>query len=144
MVSVINTITYILNSTCSHLRPERNLCPVGRVECRKRSRSCSSPHVGCFSTILVSGQKHTRCFNCDLFDLTVVQFVIGSYLEPILTGSTLSISPFAVMFMVFLWSLLWGLTGAFIGVPILVAVLTVCRQLPSMQWLTVMLSGGKG
>ena len=27
---------------------------------------------------------------------------------------------------------------------ILVAVLTVCRQLPSMQWLTVMLSGGKG
>lgn len=76
--------------------------------------------------------------------LTVVQFVIGSYLEPILTGSTLSISPFAVMFMVFLWSLLWGLTGAFIGVPILVAVLTVCRQLPSMQWLIVMLSGGKG
>jgi len=75
--------------------------------------------------------------------LTAVQFVIGSYLEPILTGSTLSISPFAVMFMVFLWSLLWGLTGAFIGVPILVAVLTVCRQLPSMQWLTVMLSGDK-
>jgi predicted PurR-regulated permease PerM len=52
-------------------------------------------------------------------------------------------SPFAVMFMVFLWSLLWGLTGAFIGVPILVAVLTVCRRLPSMRWLTVMLSADK-
>ncbi|MFN4143774.1 AI-2E family transporter [Aestuariivirga sp.] len=76
--------------------------------------------------------------------LTAVQFVIGSYLEPILTGSTLSISPFAVMFMVFLWSLLWGLTGAFIGVPILVAVLTVCRRLPSMNWFTVLLAGGKG
>jgi len=76
--------------------------------------------------------------------LTAVQFIIGSYLEPILTGSTLSISPFAVIFMVFLWSMLWGLTGAFIGVPVLVAVLTVCRRLPSMQWLTVMLDGGKG
>jgi AI-2 transport protein TqsA len=76
--------------------------------------------------------------------LTVVQFIIGSYLEPVLTGSTLSMSPFAVMFMVFLWSLLWGLTGAFIGVPILVAVLTVCRRLPSMRWLTVMLSADKG
>lgn len=76
--------------------------------------------------------------------LTVVQFIIGSYLEPVFTGSTLSISPFAVMFVVFLWSLLWGLTGAFIGVPVLVAVLTVCRRLPSMQWLTVLLSGGKG
>jgi predicted PurR-regulated permease PerM len=76
--------------------------------------------------------------------LTVVQFVIGSYLEPVFTGSTLSISPFGVMFVVFLWSMLWGLTGAFIGVPILVAVLTVCRQVPAMQWLTVMLAGGKG
>jgi predicted PurR-regulated permease PerM len=75
--------------------------------------------------------------------LTVVQFIIGSYLEPVLTGSTLSMSPFAVMFMVFLWSLLWGLTGAFIGVPILVAVLTVGRRLPSMRWLTVMLSADK-
>jgi predicted PurR-regulated permease PerM len=75
--------------------------------------------------------------------LTVVQFIIGSYLEPIFTGSTLSISPFAVMFVVFLWSMLWGLTGAFIGVPVLVAVLTVCRRLPSMRWLTLMLAGGK-
>lgn len=79
-----------------------------------------------------------------LVALTVVQFVIGSYLEPVFTGSTLSISPFAVMFVVFLWSMLWGLTGAFIGVPVLVAVMTVCRQIPAMQWLTVMLSGGKG
>lgn len=78
-----------------------------------------------------------------LVALTVVQFIIGSYLEPVFTGSTLSISPFAVMFVVFLWSMLWGLTGAFIGVPVLVAVMTVCRQIPSMQWLTVMLSGGK-
>ena len=78
-----------------------------------------------------------------LVSLTAVQFVIGSYLEPVFTGSTLSISPFAVMFVVFLWSMLWGLTGAFIGVPILVAVMTVCRQIPSMRWLTVMLSGGK-
>jgi len=76
--------------------------------------------------------------------LTIVQFIIGSYLEPVFTGSTLSISPFAVMFVVFLWSMLWGLTGAFIGVPILVAVLTICRRLPSMHWLTVMLAGGKG
>jgi predicted PurR-regulated permease PerM len=47
------------------------------------------------------------------------------------------------MFVVFLWSMLWGLTGAFIGVPVLVAILTVCRQLPSMRWLTLMLAGGK-
>ncbi|WP_290544065.1 AI-2E family transporter [Aestuariivirga sp.] len=79
-----------------------------------------------------------------LVSLTAVQFVIGSYLEPVFTGSTLSISPFAVMFVVFLWSMLWGLTGAFIGVPVLVAAMTVCRQIPAMRWFIVMLSGGKG
>lgn len=79
-----------------------------------------------------------------LVSLTVVQFIIGSYLEPIITGSTLSLSPFAVMFVVFLWSLLWGLTGAFIGVPILVAVMALCRQSPQMSWFTVLASGGKG
>lgn len=79
-----------------------------------------------------------------LVALTVVQFIIGSYLEPVFTGSTLSVSPFAVMFVVFLWSMLWGLTGAFIGVPVLVAVMIVCRQIPSMRWFIVMLSGGKG
>lgn len=79
-----------------------------------------------------------------LVSLTVVQFIIGSYLEPVFTGSTLSVSPFAVMFVVFLWSMLWGLTGAFIGVPVLVAAMTVCRQVPSMRWFTVMLSGGRG
>ena len=47
--------------------------------------------------------------------------------------TTLSISPFGVMFVVFLWSMLWGLTGAFIGVPIkvgrdTVGVLTVDRD----------------
>lgn len=78
-----------------------------------------------------------------LVSLTIVQFVIGSYLEPVFTGSTLSISPFAVMFVVFLWSMLWGLTGAFIGVPVLVAVMTLCRQIPAMRLLTVMLAGGR-
>jgi AI-2 transport protein TqsA len=79
-----------------------------------------------------------------LAGLTVVQFVIGSYLEPTFTGSALSISPFAVTLVILLWSLLWGLSGAFIGVPILVAVLALCRRIPELRWLGVLLAGGKG
>lgn len=66
--------------------------------------------------------------------LNVVQFVIGSYIEPRVSGSALAISPFVVLFSVFLWTYFWGLFGAFIGVPITIALLSYCAQHPSSRW----------
>jgi len=66
--------------------------------------------------------------------LNVIQFVVGSYLEPRFVGNALSISPFLVLFAVFFWTFLWGIPGAFIGVPIVIAVLTICEQHPSSRW----------
>ncbi|ACK50013.1 protein of unknown function UPF0118 [Methylocella silvestris BL2] len=73
--------------------------------------------------------------------LTLVQFLIGSYFEPLFTAKTLSISPFAVVFAVFFWGFIWGLPGTFIGVPILIACVTVCEQFPASRWLAILLSG---
>ena len=73
--------------------------------------------------------------------LNLVQFLIGSYLEPRIAGAALSVSPFLVLFAVFFWSFLWGISGAFIGVPIVIAVLTVCEQHESSRWLATLLSG---
>jgi AI-2 transport protein TqsA len=67
--------------------------------------------------------------------LNVIQFIVGSYLEPRFAGSALSISPFVVLFAVFFWTFLWGIAGAFIGVPIVVAILTLCEQHPSGGWI---------
>lgn len=75
--------------------------------------------------------------------LNLIQFIIGSYIEPILTGASLAISPFAVIFAVFFWSFMWGLSGAFIGVPILIAFVVYCAQAPSARWISVLLSSGK-
>lgn len=72
--------------------------------------------------------------------LTLAQFVIGSYLEPLFAGSALSVSPFAVVLAVFFWSLLWGLTGAFIGVPILIALTTICEKTQSAKWFATLLA----
>lgn len=66
--------------------------------------------------------------------LNIIQFVVGSYLEPRFVGSALSISPFLVLFAVFFWAFLWGIPGAFIGVPIVIAGLTFCEQVPSARW----------
>jgi len=73
--------------------------------------------------------------------LNAIQFLIGSYLEPRIAGAALSISPFIVLLAVFFWSLLWGIAGAFMGVPIIIAILTVCERHKSSEWIASLLSG---
>jgi predicted PurR-regulated permease PerM len=67
--------------------------------------------------------------------LNLIQFIVGSYIEPRVSGSALSISPSVVLFAVFFWTFLWGIFGAFIGVSITIAFLTFCAQHPSSRWI---------
>jgi len=76
--------------------------------------------------------------------LNVIQFLIGSYLEPRIAGAALSLSPFLVLFAVFFWAFLWGIPGAFIGVPIVIAALALCEQRESTRWIAALLSGREG
>ena len=66
-------------------------------------------------------------------DRAVISF--GPSNQPRVTGSVLSISPVIVLFAVLFWSYVWGVFGAFIGVPIAIAFLTFCAQHPSSAWL---------
>jgi len=70
--------------------------------------------------------------------LNVIQSVVGSYVEPRVSGTALAMSPFLVLFSIFLWTFLWGLPGTFIGVPITVAVLTFCAEHPETRWLAML------
>jgi predicted PurR-regulated permease PerM len=73
--------------------------------------------------------------------LNIIQFMIGSYIEPRVSGHILSISPPVVLFSILFWTFLWGLFGTFIGVPIAIAFLTFCEQYPSTRWLAELLGG---
>jgi len=73
--------------------------------------------------------------------LNLAQFLIGSYLEPRMAGASLSISPFLILFAVFFWSFLWGIPGAFIGVPIVIAALAICDKYEGSKWVPALLSG---
>ena len=76
--------------------------------------------------------------------LNVLQFVIGSYIEPRVAGIAVAVSPFMVLFAVFLWGMLCGVAGAFIGVPILIALATVCGRHPATRPIAVLLSADSG
>jgi AI-2 transport protein TqsA len=73
--------------------------------------------------------------------LNLIQFLVGSYLEPPIAGSALSISPFVVLFAVFFWTSLWGIAGTFIGVPIVIAIPTICKQYQSGRWIADLFGG---
>ncbi len=74
--------------------------------------------------------------------MNAVQVGIGSYLEPRLTGAVLAVSSFAVLLAVFLGMVVWGIAGAFLGTPALIALLTACgRGPPEARRLAFLLSG---
>ena len=90
--------------------------------------------------VLVQSGSWQACFAVFVC-LNFIQFFIGSYLEPRIAGAALSISPFIVLLAVFFWSFLWGIAGAFIGVPIIIAILAICEKHKSTEWVASLLSG---
>jgi AI-2 transport protein TqsA len=78
-----------------------------------------------------------------LLGLIAINFVIGSLLEPTFSGATLSISPPVVLFAIILWTFIWGALGAFLGVPLAIAALTLSEEFPSTRWVSELLSGGR-
>jgi predicted PurR-regulated permease PerM len=72
--------------------------------------------------------------------LYTIQFLIGSYFEPLITGKALSISPFVMLVAFFFWAFLWGIPGAFIGLPVTIALFTIGEQNPSSRWIVRFLS----
>ncbi|MCG2840155.1 AI-2E family transporter [Sandaracinobacter sp. RS1-74] len=72
---------------------------------------------------------------------SIINFVLGSYIEPLMAGNALSMSAVLVLFSVFFWAIFWGIPGAFIGVQIMIVILAVLRRMPSAAWLAELFSG---
>lgn len=75
---------------------------------------------------------------------TAINFVLGSYIEPLMAGSKLAMSAVLVLFSVFFWAIIWGIPGAFIGVQIMVVTLAICRVVPSASWIAELFAGDGG
>lgn len=74
-----------------------------------------------------------------LIGLGAIQFTIGNYLDPRLEGRALAISPMIIILSILFWGLVWGVPGAFIGVPMTIAILTACEGVPNLRWIPVLL-----
>jgi predicted PurR-regulated permease PerM len=72
--------------------------------------------------------------------LSSTQIVIGNVVEPHFMGRTLNLSPFVVIASLAFWSMIWGVVGAFLSVPMTTALVIACSHIPSCRWIAVLLS----
>ena len=94
-------------------------------------------NAGCCHVKLKQWQAAVVVFLC----LNLIQTVSGSYIEPRLAGATLAVSSFMVLLAVFFGAFIWGIPGAFIGVPVLIAAVTLCGHFEASRPVAVLLSG---
>ena len=73
-----------------------------------------------------------------------VQLVMGNWIDPLVQGKYLSLSPVVVLFSVVFWGWVWGIVGALIGVPLTVLVVLVAREFDSTRWIAGFLADGSG
>lgn len=89
-------------------------------------------------TFVLTGDTALTVVIC--LGITGVQFAIGNVLDPMLLGQTLRLSSFGIILSLAFWGLVWGIPGTFLAVPIMVALMIVCAQIPWLRPVAVMLS----
>lgn len=73
-----------------------------------------------------------------LLGTSTIQIVLGNYVDPRLEGRALALSPLVVVISIFFWGMIWGVAGAFIGVPATIAIMTICGQYEHTKWVALL------
>lgn len=68
-----------------------------------------------------------------------IQFVVGNFIDPKIEGKALALSPVVVLLAIIFWGWVWGVFGAFLAVPITVALVVVADQFPGTRWFASLL-----
>lgn len=104
------------------------------------------PYIGAllgvvFPTLLTLVQFDTLTpFFAVAGTLTLIQFMIGSVLEPRIMGKGLNISPLIMLLSLAVWGSIWGVVGMFLAVPLMVIVMIICANFDTTRPVAIMLS----
>lgn len=75
--------------------------------------------------------------------LTLIQQVMGNFIEPKLMGENLNLSPVVILLSLVFWGWLWGIPGALLSVPIAAAIKIVCENIEFLKPASVLMGSGK-
>ena len=79
-----------------------------------------------------------------LVGLAVLQIILGNFVDPKLQGKYLKLSPFVALLSIVFWGWVWGIPGAFIGVPMTTAIILLANEFGSTRPIAIMLGDTEG
>jgi predicted PurR-regulated permease PerM len=96
------------------------------------------PYLGATVMVLVLGAAALSTFDSVGHALLVpgaflvINLLQSNLVAPVLLGHRLTLNPVAIFIGLAFWWFMWGIPGAFIAVPLLAALKTVCDHVPSL------------
>ena len=75
--------------------------------------------------------------------LTAVFMTLGNYIEPIILGESVNLSPLMALFALIVWGWLWGPAGMIVAVPITAMIKFTCDNVEGLRPLGVLMGGAK-
>ncbi len=104
------------------------------------------PYLGSFIATLLPALLAVFQFESPLMGFFVflaiqgLQTLMGSVIEPRISGKTLNLSPTIVIFSLAFWGSLWGLAGIAIAIPLSSVLVIVLAEFPSSRNAAILLS----
>lgn len=74
--------------------------------------------------------------------LTAIQMLIGNIIGPKILSDSLGVSSTVILLSLLFWTMIWGVPGAFLSVPIASIIKIVCENIPSLRPIAVLMSNG--
>ena len=72
--------------------------------------------------------------------IQIVATIVGNFIYPRMQAQTQNIDPVVTLLSLAFWTLLWGLAGSFLAVPMTLMLMMVFAQFQSTRWVAAMLS----
>ena len=69
-----------------------------------------------------------------------LELIVPTFIEPLLYGASTGVSALALLVSALFWSLLWGLPGLFLSMPITVCLMVVGRYVPQLKFFDILLN----
>ncbi len=76
--------------------------------------------------------------------MAALQLIFGNYVDPLIQGRYVSLSPVAVLVSIVFWGWVWGVPGALLGVPITIGIAIAADHFPGTRWMARLLEEAPG
>jgi hypothetical protein len=105
------------------------------------------PYVGPFAAAIMPSALSLAVFEGWLWPILVVgifvalELICNMVLEPLLYAESAGVSEVGLLVAVAFWTWLWGPVGLVLATPLTVCVVVLCKYVPRMDFIGVMISG---